>query len=117
MLFSARRSMASRQPPRRRVQSPRRISAGVASAPICGVGQAEQLCGRDRGARDGGADRIASDRMTDVATDEDMITEITIAPDGRVYVFGMSRQVMQMMEVLEPNDAKLQRLLQHVRQL
>lgn len=47
--------------------------------------------------------------------DESRITEITIQPDGRVYVFGTSRQVLEVLEVLHPGDEKLLRLLGHVR--
>ena len=47
--------------------------------------------------------------------DESLITEVTIAPDGRVYVFGTSRQILDVLESLQPDDAIVQRLLQHVR--
>jgi hypothetical protein len=49
--------------------------------------------------------------------DETDITEITIQPDGRVYVFGTSRGVLEVLEDLRPDDAKLRRLLGHVRRL
>jgi hypothetical protein len=44
--------------------------------------------------------------------DETHTTEITIQPDGRVYVFGTSRQVLGLLNDLRPNDASLQRRLQ-----
>jgi hypothetical protein len=47
---------------------------------------------------------------------EATITEITIAPDGRVYVFGLSRGVLEMLASIQPENPKLTRLLQHVRQ-
>ena len=49
--------------------------------------------------------------------DETTITEITIEPDGRVYVFGTSRQVLDVLERLCPGDAQLGRLLGQVRSL
>ena len=51
------------------------------------------------------------------ADDETLITEITIQPDGRVYVFGTSRQVLEVLEGLRPDDPKLARLLARVRAL
>jgi hypothetical protein len=55
--------------------------------------------------------------MTEPLEDETQITEITVEPDGRVYVFGTSRRVLEVLEVLRPDDQRLQRLLGHVRQL
>ena len=43
--------------------------------------------------------------------DETDLTEITIQPDGRIYVFGASRQVVQMLWKLSPADQRLPRLL------
>ena len=48
---------------------------------------------------------------------EKNITELTIAPDGRVFVFGTSRPILEVLEALQPRDKKLQRLLEHVRRL
>ena len=48
---------------------------------------------------------------------EKNITELTIAPDGRVFVFGTSRRVLEVLESLQPGDARVHRLLQHVRRL
>ncbi len=42
--------------------------------------------------------------------DETAISEITIRPDGRVYVFGMSRQVLEGLECLQTGDPRLERL-------
>ena len=49
--------------------------------------------------------------------DETNITEITIEPDGRVFVFGTSRRVLEVLEGLRPGDPRLRRLLSHVRHL
>jgi hypothetical protein len=49
-------------------------------------------------------------------SDETLITEVTIAPDGRIYVFGTSRQILDVLESLQPDDAIVQRLLQRVRE-
>jgi hypothetical protein len=48
---------------------------------------------------------------------ENSITELTIAPDGRVFVFGTSRSVLEVLEALQPRDRKLRCLLEHVRRL
>ena len=42
------------------------------------------------------------------AGDETAITEITIRPDGRIYVFGMSHEVLGALAALCPEDATLQ---------
>jgi hypothetical protein len=58
--------------------------------------------------------------MSDVGSqlpEETCITEITIQPDGRIYVFGTSRKVLEVLEVLQPNDPKLNVLLSHVRRI
>ena len=39
--------------------------------------------------------------------DETAITEITIQPDGRIYVFGASRQVLAVLKDLCPHDLRL----------
>jgi hypothetical protein len=59
------------------------------------------------------ANQVASEGA--VLSEETQITEITIQPDGRVYVFGTSRQVLEVLEQLRPDDPRLQRLLSHVR--
>ena len=50
--------------------------------------------------------RDAMDRAT---------TEITITPDGRVFVFGLSRPVLEICCNLNPNDVQLGRRLERVR--
>jgi len=46
--------------------------------------------------------------------DETTMTEITIQPDGRVYVFGTSRQVLDILVDLDPLSIKLKRLMSQV---
>ena len=46
---------------------------------------------------------------------ETLTTEITIAPDGRVFVFGTSRPVLELLEKLQPGDARVRLLLEQVR--
>jgi hypothetical protein len=48
-------------------------------------------------------------------TMEPATTEITITPDGRVFVFGLSRTVLEICCNLNPHDAQLGRRLAHVR--
>ena len=47
--------------------------------------------------------------------DETCITEITFQPDGRIYVFGTSREMLEILECLQPHDARLNRLLSTTR--
>ena len=39
------------------------------------------------------------------ATDETSITEITIASDGRVFLFGLSVEVLELLGKIFPNDS------------
>lgn len=48
-------------------------------------------------------------------TMEPATTEITITPDGRVFVFGLSRPVLEICCNLNPNDVQLGRRLEQVR--
>jgi hypothetical protein len=48
--------------------------------------------------------------------DETLVSEITIADDGRVFVFGASRQLLEILDALQPNDPRVQRLLSCVPQ-
>lgn len=41
-------------------------------------------------------------------------TEITIQPDGRVYIFGMSKSVLEVMCGLPTQEPTLSRLLEHI---
>jgi hypothetical protein len=43
--------------------------------------------------------------------DETAITEIMIRPDGRVYVFGLSYDVLDLLSALEPHNAALRQRL------
>jgi hypothetical protein len=51
------------------------------------------------------------------SSDETAITEITIRPDGRIYVFGMSQEVLRALAVLCPNDSAIQGRLHRVSSL
>jgi hypothetical protein len=52
-----------------------------------------------------------------VAGDEDetALSEITILPDGRVYVFGMSRQILELLETLLADEPRVRALLEQAR--
>lgn len=39
------------------------------------------------------------------ADDETAITEIELLPDGRICVFGMSKQVLELLSALQPDPA------------
>ncbi len=43
--------------------------------------------------------------------DETAVSEVTIQPDGRVFVLGASRQLLEILENLRPEDAALKRRL------
>jgi hypothetical protein len=43
--------------------------------------------------------------------DETDVTDITILPDGRVYVFGLSGPILEVLQTLQSDDERVQRLL------
>ncbi|MBI3466560.1 MAG: hypothetical protein HY000_26395 [Planctomycetes bacterium] len=45
---------------------------------------------------------------------EPAMTEITIAPDGRVFVFGLSLSVLEICRTLNPHDVQLGRRLERL---
>jgi hypothetical protein len=45
------------------------------------------------------------------ADDETNLSEITIQPDGRVYVFGASLPILQILQSLQPNDRRLEAII------
>jgi hypothetical protein len=47
--------------------------------------------------------------------DETAISEITIAPDGRIYVFGASFEVLEVIEKLASPDAEIRRRVDQIR--
>jgi hypothetical protein len=49
--------------------------------------------------------------------EEVAVSEITILPDGRVYVFGMSDSVLEVLQTFEPRDPRLGALTNQVRGL
>jgi len=49
--------------------------------------------------------------------DETQVTELTIMPDGRVFVFGTSRQILEILHELDPHDEKLNRVLARARDI
>lgn len=50
--------------------------------------------------------------------DAGRICEITIRPDGRIYAFGICREVLDLLEALGgARDEKFRRLLEHVRRV
>ena len=42
---------------------------------------------------------------------ENNVTELTIAPDGRVFVFGTSRPALEVLHALRPDDRRVRALL------
>jgi hypothetical protein len=54
---------------------------------------------------------------TDELDNENNITELTIAPDGRVFAFGTSRPVLEVLEALRPDDRRVRALLSHLRSM
>lgn len=50
-------------------------------------------------------------------TDETAISEITIAPDGRIYIFGASRQVLQALDKSRLGDGALKQRVEHLQHL
>jgi hypothetical protein len=58
----------------------------------------------------------AARQRDDLLDEETTMTEITIRPDGRIYVFGTSRRVLEVLDGLRPNDARLGQLLRRARE-
>jgi hypothetical protein len=50
--------------------------------------------------------------MQTALEEETTLTEITILPDGRIYVFGLSRPVLEILGELQSQDQRLRRLLE-----
>jgi hypothetical protein len=48
---------------------------------------------------------------------ENNVTELTITPDGRVFAFGTSRPVLEVLESLRPDDRRVRALLTQVRSM
>jgi hypothetical protein len=49
------------------------------------------------------------------ADEETSITEINLLPDGRICVFGSSREVLEILESLELGDPTLDARVEHIR--
>lgn len=60
---------------------------------------------------------MSVDRQGIVFTEETELTEITLQPDGRIYVFGASRDVLEVMNSINPRDAHVRAVLDCVRQV
>jgi hypothetical protein len=52
-----------------------------------------------------------------VDDDETSISEISIAPNGRIYVFGASYDVLQLLEGLASRDSELGMRMAHLKSL
>jgi hypothetical protein len=50
-----------------------------------------------------------------MADDETRISEITILPDGRICVFGMSRELLEILDGWNLGDADIRQRIDHVR--
>lgn len=54
---------------------------------------------------------MSVDRDANIFAEETALTEITIQPDGRVYVFGASREVLEVLDLISPHDSRLRAIL------
>lgn len=45
-----------------------------------------------------------------IEDEETALSEITILPDGRVYVFGMSDKILEVVQILQHGDPRLEDL-------
>jgi hypothetical protein len=55
------------------------------------------------------------EKRRNVRTDETAVTDITIGPDGRLYIFGASTPVLEALEAAGLADEKLRRRLDRLR--
>src|SRR4051812_9706291 len=102
MLLSADRHVAARESPAGGVQPAGRLSTALAGEKIFRDRSLRGRCAQFGGDAPRARNRIAGDSMTsdlEQVDEQTHITELTIAPDGRVYVFGMSRQIMEILEL------------------
>jgi hypothetical protein len=51
-----------------------------------------------------------------LTNDETNLTELEIGPDGRVYVFGASQEVLQILDALRKQDESIRRRLERIPQ-
>jgi hypothetical protein len=49
--------------------------------------------------------------------EETEITELTIGCDGRIYVFGLSQQILEVLKAIAPIDPTVLRLSAHVQKV
>jgi len=49
------------------------------------------------------------------AEDETATSEISIAPDGRIFVFGASHEILELLAALNRRDGALRQRLEHIR--
>ena len=54
-------------------------------------------------------------RVPIVLDNEKNVSELSISPDGRVFAFGASRGVLEVLSALEPHDQRIRRMLDRVR--
>jgi hypothetical protein len=50
-----------------------------------------------------------------ILLDQTTVTDITIRPDGRIFLFGTSRQILEVMEQLNPQSPVVRQVLDHIR--
>jgi hypothetical protein len=53
----------------------------------------------------------ASRQDPKILEDETELSEISLQADGRVYVFGMTREILEILAGLDPQNGRLQNLL------
>ena len=51
----------------------------------------------------------------EIVHDETEITELTIGCDGRIYVFGLSQQILEVLKAIAPVDPTILRLAAHLK--
>jgi hypothetical protein len=50
-----------------------------------------------------------------IIQEETSITEISIAPDGRIFIFGLSRPILEMCAELNPSSQDMQQRIECLR--
>jgi hypothetical protein len=53
-------------------------------------------------------------KSSQAGVDETDLTEITIQPDGRIYVFGASLPILQILQSLQPKDRRISAILRQI---
>ena len=97
------------------LRDPGRVLAAMAGRLLQRIGRAAAARGRGAGRKPGCRQGPEPDWLKEIGLhldDQSAISEITILPDGRVYLFGASRQVLEILYAIPLGDPALKRRIE-----